>query len=73
MIRSWSHQLLIIYILTLYVLYTKIGVGDDMQDGTQLFDNKCVVDKIGVKTVERRFRLFFTGRFRLTDALLMSC
>ena len=25
MIRSWSNQLLIIYILTLYVIYTKIG------------------------------------------------
>ena len=26
MVKSWSHQLLIIYILTIYVLYTKIGV-----------------------------------------------
>ena len=26
MIKSWSHQLLINYILTIYVLYTKIGV-----------------------------------------------
>ena len=26
MINSWSHQLLINYILTIYVLYTKIGV-----------------------------------------------
>ena len=26
MVKSWSHQLLINYILTIYVLYTKIGV-----------------------------------------------
>ena len=26
MIKSWSHQLIINYILTIYVLYTKIGV-----------------------------------------------
>ena len=29
MIRSWSHQLLINYILTIYILYTKIGVLKD--------------------------------------------
>ena len=32
MIRSWSHQLLIIYILTLYVLYTKIGMMADFKN-----------------------------------------
>ena len=26
MIKSWSHQLLINYILTIYVLYAKIGM-----------------------------------------------
>ena len=26
MVKSWSHQLLINYILTIYVLYAKIGM-----------------------------------------------
>ena len=30
MIRSWSNQLLIIYILTIYVLYIKIGMCADV-------------------------------------------
>ena len=34
MIKSWSHQLLINYILTIYVLYTKIGV-------LSSFENSC--------------------------------
>ena len=39
MIKSWSHQLLINYILTIYVLYTKIGVLSRFVRDVKMIDN----------------------------------
>ena len=46
MIRSWSHQLLIIYILTIYIPYTKIGNCAD-------FENICI--ELQIKLIYRKF------------------
>ena len=53
MIRSWSHQLLIIYILTIYVLYTKIGVLRERKTHRVLM--RCVFRKYLM------YKMFYVG------------
>ena len=46
MVKSWSHQLLINYILTIYVLYTKIGVLSNFENSRFLLRKMLIYNSV---------------------------
>ena len=46
MVKSWSHQLLINYILTIYVLYAKIGMLNGFENGCFLLHKMLIYNRV---------------------------